>query len=266
MESIEFFGLQRTDHDNVWSLPVEQRVATGGQFLFGGCGLGAAVDLLGHLTGRPVVWATAQFLSFARIGEVVDIVGTVVSSGRFTSQARAVAKVGDREILTVNGAFGERPAPWSRQWPVIPAAPEPADCPQRTPRWPVAGSITEIMEIRIARGRQWPDLDGVATRDGRSLLWARVADLGVSPALLCILGDYVPYGIAQALGLGTIMSNSLDNTVRIHSLAPTEWVLIDISIDSVAAGFGHGEVRMWAQDGTLLGVATQTAIIRELKE
>ena len=260
---VDFFGLTPTERTQVWSLSVEQRLSTSGGFLFGGCGLGAALAVLEELTGRPAIWATAQFLSFAMLGETVEIETVLVASGHFTAQARAVARVGDREILTVNAAFGARPAPWNGQWYEMPAAPPPLDCPPREATWFVPGTIGELTEIRMASGRQWADLNGVGTADGRSLLWARASEIPVSTTLLSILGDYVPYGISQALGLGNIMANSLDNTLRVLSLAPSEWVLIDIGIAGIGSGFGHGEVRIWAEDSTLLAIASQSSIIRE---
>ena len=82
-----------------------------------------------------------------------------------------------------------------------------------------------------------------------------------SGASLAILGDYVPFGIGQALGLAG-GGNSLDNTLRVDRLVPTEWVLLDIRIDAVANGFGHGVVHLWAEDGTLLATASQSTIVR----
>jgi hypothetical protein len=82
-----------------------------------------------------------------------------------------------------------------------------------------------------------------------------------SGASLAILGDYVPFGIGQALGrMGG--GNSLDNTLRVYRLVPTEWVLLDIRIDAVAHGFGHGTVHLWSQDGSLLASASQSTIVR----
>ena len=57
-------------------------------------------------------------------------------------------------------------------------------------------------------------------------------------ATLAILGDYVPFGIGQALG-AMAGGNSLDNTLRVGRLVPTEWVLLDIRVDLIAHGFGH---------------------------
>ncbi len=80
-----------------------------------------------------------------------------------------------------------------------------------------------------------------------------------------MLGDFVPSGIGQALGMPA-GGNSLDNTLRVARLVPTEWVLLDIRIHAVANGFGHGLVHLWAEDGTLLGTASQSAIVRFWKD
>jgi hypothetical protein len=48
---------------------VRPGLVTGGNFLWGGCGLAAAVAAIEELSGRTCVWATAQYLSYARTGE-----------------------------------------------------------------------------------------------------------------------------------------------------------------------------------------------------
>jgi acyl-CoA thioesterase II len=40
-------------------------------------------------------------------------------------------------------------------------------------------------------------------------------------------------------------------------------VLADIGVQAVAGGFGHGVVHLWAEDGTLLATASQSATVRE---
>ncbi len=85
--------------------------------------------------------------------------------------------------------------------------------------------------------------------------------LEMSAGSLAILGDYVPMGIWQALGQPT-MSNSLDNTLRMLQVVPTEWVLLEIEVDGVHHGFGHGKVHLWAEDGTLMATASQSSIVR----
>ena len=56
--------------------------------------------------------------------------------------------------------------------------------------------------------------------------------------------------------------NSLDNTLRVVKIVPTEWVLLDIQVDGIANGFGHGTVRLYARDGTLMATASQSTIVR----
>lgn len=265
MDATEFFGLQATHNPHRWVLPVVPGLATAGRFLFGGCGLGAAICAMEEVTGRPLIWATGQYLSFAMAGDTMDIDVTIATSGHHTTQARVVGHVADREILTVNAALGSRPLEASGQWDVMPVVPRPEECNQRASRWDVRDTIMERMEVRLAKGRQWEDLDGTASVDGTSALWIRLADLEMSAATLAVLGDYVPFGIAQALGRWT-RANSLDNTLRIVHPRPSEWVLLDIRVHGVLDGFGHGLVHLWAEDGTLLATASQSAIVREVTE
>ena len=265
MDALEFLGLQSTHNPNRWVLPVVPGLATAGRFLFGGCGLAAAICSMERVTGRPVIWATGQYLSFAMAGEIMDVDVTIATSGHYTTQARVVGHVADREILTVNAALGSRPLEARGQWAVMPEVPRPDECEQRASRWDVRDTIMERMDIRLAKGRQWEELDGKPSVDGNSALWIRMPDLEMSPATLAILGDYVPFGIAQALGRWT-RANSLDNTLRILNPQRAEWVLLDIRVHGVLDGFGHGLVHLWAEDGTLLATASQSAIVREVTE
>ena len=101
-------------------------------------------------------------------------------------------------------------------------------------------------------GRSPREMDGTPG-DGRAALWARMPELlEMSPAALAVLGDFVPFGVSQSTGR-MAGGNSLDNTIRVANLVPTEWVLLDIRIHAIAAGFAHGLVHLWAEDGTLSG-------------
>ncbi len=261
MDAREFLGLQPTHNPTRWYLPVVPGLSTGGGFLFGGCGLAAAVAALEGTTGRPAVWATAQYLSYARPPSIMDIDVTVVVAGRSITQARAVAHVGDTEVLTVNAALGRRDLDATGAWAERPSVPPPADCPPRQYRHPGEDSIMRRLDVRLASGRDMADLDGTPG-DGRSALWARLPEmLEPSTAALSILGDYVPFGIGQALGVPA-GGNSLDNTLRVEHLVPTEWVLLDIRVHAVADGFGHGVVHLWSEDGTLMATASQSCIVR----
>jgi acyl-CoA thioesterase len=264
MDPVPFLGLEATHNPHRWYLPVAQKLCTWHEFLFGGCGLGAAIEALERTTGRPVVWATAQYLSYARPPSILDIDVTIPIEGRSVSQARAVGHVGDTEIFTVNAALGDRDIRVRGQLSAMPVVPSPEDCPARPHRFADdKDSIARRLDLRLALGRQIDELDGTPLPDGRSALWARVEDLPETTApKLAILGDYVPFGTGQALGIQA-GGNSLDNTLRVVQLVPTEWVLLDIQVHGVERGFAHGLVHLWAQDGTLLATASQSTIVRE---
>ena len=107
MDALRFFGLARTDDSDVWQLPVLPALCSGRGTLFGGCGLGAAIEALERTTGRPLVWATAQYLSYARPPSVVDIAITEIvpalertvfylTTGYETAKAEGLAAVARR--------------------------------------------------------------------------------------------------------------------------------------------------------------------------
>jgi acyl-CoA thioesterase II len=263
MDARAFLGLEPSHNPFRWHLPVTPGVSTGGGFLFGGSGLGAAISAMEGTAGRPAIWATAQYLSYAKPGEVLDIDVTLAVEGHQMTQARAVGHVGNREILTVNAALGVRPMEAAGQWEYVPdVLPDPLDCPPQPNRFMTDGTINERLDLRMVQGREWGSLDGTPG-DGRTLMWARMPEVieDVDATALAILGDYVPMGVGQALG---VMGggNSLDNTLRVVRLVPTEWVLLDIRVHGVDHGFGHGLVHMFAQDGTLLATASQSCIVR----
>src|SRR3954452_22692374 len=261
MDAREFLGLTATHNPHRWILPVVPGLTTGGGFLFGGCGLAAGIEALERSTERPVVWATAQYLSYARPPDIVDLDVTIPIAGRSATQARATAHVVDREILTVNAALGLRDHDAEGQWEEMPTVPPPDECPPRAYRRPRDDSIMQRLDMRLAAGRDFHDFDGTPG-EGRSALWARMPEvLDMSAASLAVLGDYVPFGVGQALGR-MAGGTSLDNTIRVAKLVPTEWVLIDIVVHAIANGFGHGLVHLWAQDGTLLATASQSCMVR----
>jgi acyl-CoA thioesterase len=265
MDASQWLGLRSTHNPMRWVLPVTAGIATEKGFLFGGCALGAAIAALEASTERPVIWATAQYLSYTHPPSMLDIDVVVASAGHHITQARAVGHVADTEILTVNAALGHRDLPVEQTWVSMPSVPPPDECPARTWGTDHSGSIMSRLDLRLAHAQAWDEVDGNPMPDGRSILWARMPDMLdlSSGAGLAILGDYVPFGIRQALGRPS-GGNSLDNTLRVYELVPTRWVMVDIRIHAVANGFGHGVVHLWAEDGTLLATASQSTIVRLL--
>jgi acyl-CoA thioesterase-2 len=256
-----FFDLHATDDPKRWHMTVVPHLCSGIGALFGGAGLGVAVEAMEVCTGRPLAWATAQYLSFARPPAELEIQVVEAAVGRHVTQARAVARVGSQEILTANAALGRGPAEWAGMWAEMPTVPPPEDCPPRTLLPQHEGSIMSRIDMRLADARDLSSLPG-PPGSGRCAVWVSVTDLEMSAAYLAIVGDYIPFGISQALGV-LAGGRSLDNTVRVVSREETDWVLCDIRMHAVAHGFGHGTLHLWSRQGTLLGTASQTAAIRE---
>jgi len=260
MDGLRFFGLRPTEDPRRWQLPVVPRLCSGMGALFGGAGLGASVEALERVTGRPLVWATAQYLSFARPPSVLDIEVVPVVEGHQVTQARAITRRDGEEILTVNAALGRRPLDLAGTWAIRPDVPQPDACPRRELFDRHRGSIMETLDSRLAWGRRPDELPG-PPGDGRAALWVRIPDLDMSAAALAIVGDYVPFGIGQALG-ERAGGGSLDNTLRVAHRHETEWILADVRVHAVADGFGHGLVHLWGEDGTLLATASQSTMVR----
>jgi acyl-CoA thioesterase len=270
MNSSTFLGLKpvsnHTETSGSWSMLVQPGLCTGGGFLWGGAGLASAVSAMEQLSGRHCIWSTAQYLSYARPGEVMHIDITLAVVGHQITQARAICHVGEREILTVNAALGERTFEHAHLFIPMPDVPGPNELETRKHRHPVDGTIHDRLEERLVIGRELEQLDG-KPNDGRTVMWAHIPDVltDVDAATLAVLGDFVPMGIGQALGVRG-GGNSLDNTLRVVRLVPTKWVLLDIQIQGVERGFGHGSANMFAEDGTLLATASQSCIARMWKE
>jgi acyl-CoA thioesterase len=256
VDARSFLELSRQS-ENTWRFEVTERLITPGKFLFGGCGLASSLVALEEASGRPTVWATAHYLSYAPLGAEVTVTTDLVVLGGHVTQARATTWCEGREVLTVNAALGTgeltAPDPWVRMADV----PVPEDCPPRIMPKRFDNSIFNHVETRIALGRSFADVDGTPGSP-ISALWARVpGHFEPSAATLAIFGDYVAGGATQPLGKHT-MGRSLDNTIRIATLEPTEWVLCEIHMHALSGGFGQGTAFLWSRTGTLLATASQS--------
>jgi acyl-CoA thioesterase len=261
-----FLSLRSTHNPHRWFLPLREDLCVGPPdrlFMFGGVGLAAAIGAMEGTCRRPVVWATAQYLSYARPPAIVDLDVWVPADGRHTSQARVIAHVGDREILTVNAALGERPSAISEQWMQAPRAPPPEDCVESHHWRGASADLHSRFEMRVSEERHASRATGARpSEDGRLALWLRPrGDHPVDRAMLAIMADHVPSGVGAALGRDA-GGNSLDNTIRFRRIVPTRWVLCDIAVQGVHGGFAHGDMRLFAQDGELMATASQSMILR----
>jgi acyl-CoA thioesterase len=266
--SSEFFDLRATHNPHRWYLPVTDEVVVGHKvqaFLFGGAGMAAAVRAMERTCERPAIWATAQYLSFARLGQVVDLDVWVPSSGRYTTQARVIGHVHDHEIITVNAALGERPGSIVGQWLQAPSVAPPEDCEVVEDGPGEVQGVRQRLEVRRAAGRyRSEEVSGRGA--GRLVLWFRTKDgHPIDAAVLAIVADYVSVAISDAIG-EPAGATSLDNTIRFARIVPTEWLLAEIQIEAVQGGLVHGSMHLFAQDGTLMALASQSMILRLWRE
>ena len=166
---------------------------------------------------------------------------------------------------TVNAALGERPGGAEHQWSVMPDVPRPDAC-ERVQLWPDHGeNDNRRVELRMPKGAL--RRDGTPSKDGRLALWARtVEDYEMSSSMLAIFADYVPSAIGPALGEANSGSSSLDNTLRVRKIVPTRWVFCDITVTGMNAGFAHGDMRLFAENGELMATASQSMVVRRRGE
>ncbi len=216
-------------------------------FMMGGVGLGSAVMALEAATGRPLVWATAQYLSFAQRGQTVEIDVEAAVTGRSVTQARATSRVGHRAILTVNAALGDKGDEEDAQYLPMPEVPPPADCERYEPEWGHQGDLMSRIERRTVE-------DNDADHPGHARMWMRATSgEPMTAGLLAIFADFLPGAIPITRG-----SSSLDNTLRIGRTQPAEWCLLDARIQGLGRGFFHGEMSIFSDQGTLLATASQS--------
>lgn len=257
-------ALERLDAPGRFRLPVERPICVGppgNVFLFGGLSLGAALTALEAFTGRPALTASVQFLSAIRAGETLDLALETPLPGRNVTQARAVGRVGEREIFTVLAALGGHGEDFSHQWAAAPDVPAPEACaPARF--WPYGqaeGGLTERLEMRLPagpRGELTPS--GEVQESSRRVFWLRTReDMPIDACLLAMFADFVPYALASALG-GGLGGTSLDNTLRIRRVVQTPWVLCDARIHGAGARIAHGDIRLYAQTGELMAIGSQS--------
>ena len=258
----EYLGLRPTDDPSRWQVELTPRVLTPMGAMQGGAALAATVEALEATTARPLVWATAHYLSHAGPTGTVDVDVAIEIDGKQTTQARARMHVDDTEILLTAASLGTRDFPHVGRWITPPVVPPPDATMRRFAPPPGTESMLDHYEIRFATGRAPADLDGTPG-PGRSAIWCRLPSgrRVVSAGEFALVGDLVMLGLSDALGV-PCTANSLDNTIRMVERAPTEWVLLDIRIDAVAGGYRHAGASLWTEDGTLLGLATRTLVLR----
>lgn len=251
-----FLGIDETDGRH--SLLIAPRHCTPFGFLYGGSGVAACAAAAEAVTGRPLVWITTQYIGQANPGERLELDVEILVAARSTTQTIVRAHVGDRLVLHATTAHTDRPVGDEAWWDEMPEVPAPQDCPPFALVFDDPNHVSFFHSLERRAPADWQE-----AANGRVAIWARVPGWGIgTPASQAFVADVVPVAVMSGLGRMT-GATSLDNTLRVVHGEPYDgWVLLDIEAQGYRRSVGHGQVRMWREDGVLLGIASQSCIVR----
>ena len=248
-----WLGLEEVGEGH-WSFELTSPLGRGDGKLYGGTGIAVAVALQEAVTQRDALWTTAQFVGSASVGDRLDCDVAVLAHGRRSSQLKITIRQDDRVVVVALGAAGAHGVtPMEAQVPTMPDVGGPDDAEDFIGRMQQASP-----EFTRTGWSERAELRRVDLPDRGLAMWGRMRDQPLSRPAVAFMADFVPLSVAQVTGEfgGGI---SLDNSMRFGRLVDSEWVLYDYDPQFATGGYLHGGVRAWAQDGTLLGYASQTA-------
>jgi acyl-CoA thioesterase len=263
----EYLGISPPSADGTRTLPITHKTNGGGRgSLFGGVGLAAGVIALADAAGRPVVWATGQYVSTLFEPATMELTVDLPAVGRSVTQGRVSGHHDDKEVITVLGAAGAREELYRGSWDAPPEAPAPEDC-QDVGRRFEQPSIHYYTEVRIARGMFGFTGVGSPSGDNRTVLWTRMPEVAPDAAMLAIVADFGPSAVGNAVGQ-TVSVTSLDNTIRYAEPIPdgSDWILLDNRVEFVGNGFAKSSSLIWTESGVLLATASQSMTVIPMPE
>jgi len=273
MTTAEFLGLTGAG-DTTHRLTMTGHLLGGGSgSLFGGVGLAAGVIALSEVAEQAPVYATCQFASTVGAPDELVFETEILAKGRTASQGRVVGTSGDRTILTILGATGDRREDHRLIWRQMPEAAPPDAC-EPLARTHETESLHEHVDVRMARGMfGFAPEDaagrGTASGDASTMFWARMPNVQHDAAALALIADYLPSGVGNVLDR-RVFCSSLDNTIRfVEPIDPdtdSEWILCESHIEFVAAGFATSRGFLWSRDGRLLASANQSMTAAEPRD
>jgi acyl-CoA thioesterase len=236
--------------------------------MWGGVSLAAAMLVAERATRRESICAVLQYIRPVKPGARLDL-RVQPQSGFRISQVQVAGYLGND--LAVTGLVSLR-VPGAPAGPDLPDAqyvsypdeiPGPEDCePRHLPTKEQGDTILGRFEQRWARPQRHGLGDGIPGR-GRSALWMRFGEpIEKGPGPLAVLADMAPVAIGEAIGLHS-NGTSLDNTMRFaHPWRGSDWVLMDVQVESIVGSVAQMSVRMFDEDGHLVALGSQSAAIR----
>jgi acyl-CoA thioesterase II len=252
----------KTGTDGLWQMIAHRHLCLGprGQkHISGGAALASAVMVLEKAAGRPLIQASAQFLSSPAAGERFDLEISAMKAGRSITTASLTIRVSGQDAASITATLGAREETGTFVWEDAPQVPSPEACPPIPFVNKDEGDLHSHLDMRLA-------LDPRITPTGRACFWIKTDSSSMIPSHLCALvADYLPEAIHMNIGrrAGAV---SLDNSVRIIRRVATPWLLCDIQLSAITNGLFHGRIAIFAEDGSLLATGGQSGVVRLLPD
>lgn len=251
------------DGSGTFVATVPERLCVGSgerTFLFGGIALAACIEAFEHTSKAPAAFISGQFLTQARPDEGLSI--SIRSEGGSLRQGQVDASVGAKVFLRAIGVCGRRASSAEHQGSLCPDVPLPLECPERSVARLLSSNMQALFEFRLASG-VLPDRAGWQAPGGQDLAcWIRVRDGSpLDRRLLAVMADCAALAVPGALGRPA-SGSSLDNAIRFACQPEGQWVLAVTRVEAVLDGLVHTRSQLFAEDGQLLGLASQTMVLR----
>ena len=220
----------------------------GYEFIMGGVAQAAAIEAAEIVSGKPLLWSTIQFVNAGLLNQSIDIEVELLGGGRSISQVLVTLTANDTVLQTLTAALGGRQGS-ERQFVNMPQVEPPEDCPVKTD---LDHNNDQDLIAQFER-----KIAIAAPDEGLGAMWIRSKDtLPVSAGLLAITSDFM-LGLHPESFRGT----SLDNTFRVFSTLPTEWMLCVTQMSGFRDGVAMGVTHQFTLDGQLLSVSSQTGLL-----
>ena len=239
------------DNETVFKLVASPQACVGpagSEFIMGGVAQAAAIEAAEIVADKPLLWSTIQFVNAGLLNQSIDIEVEVLGGGRSISQVLVTLTADGTVLQTMSAALGGRQG-IERQFVSMPTVAAPEDCSIKTDLdHNNDQDLIAQFERRIAI--EAPD-------DGLGAMWIRSNKaLPMTAGLLAITSDFM-LGLHPESFRGT----SLDNTFRVFSTRPTEWILCVTQMSGFRDGAAMGVTHQFTQDGQLLSVSSQTGLL-----
>lgn len=239
------------DNENAFKLVASPQACVGPagyEFIMGGVAQAAAIEAAEIVADKPLLWSTIQFVNAGLLNQLIDIEVEVLGGGRSISQVLVRLTVDGTVLQTMSAALGGRQGA-DRQFVSMPAVAAPKECPIKTDL-----DHNNDLDL-IAQFERRVAIE--APNDGLGAMWIRSNDaLPITAGLLAITSDFM-LGLHPESFRGT----SLDNTFRVFSTRPTEWILCVTQMSGFRDGAAMGVTHQFTQDGQLLSVSSQTGLL-----